>query len=284
MDVSIMIEGQDGLTWDRWKKIVKAVEDLGFAGLFRSDHFTNANPPDKESLELWVSLTYLADHTERIRFGQLVSPVSFRHPIFLARQANALNDLSGGRMILGMGAGWQEREHTMFGFELGDVPTRMNRLSEALEVASRLLAGGEPVDFEGRFYNLKSAALLPAPVERPLLNIGGNGPQRTLPLVARYAQVWNGNYLTPEDFKARSSRLDELLKENGRGPEEVKRTMMIGYYPQIDDVRPNLLSGSPEKAAGQLQKFKEAGLQEVMVQWFDHDDIEGLKSFAAAVL
>ena len=89
MDVSIMIEGQDGLTWDRWKKIVKAVEDLGFAGLFRSDHFTNANPPDKESLELWVSLTYLADHTERIRFGQLVSPVSFRHPIFLARQANA---------------------------------------------------------------------------------------------------------------------------------------------------------------------------------------------------
>src|SRR5579863_4193023 len=113
--LSIMIEGQDGLTWPRWKQLVTEVDQLGFAGLFRSDHFTNARPPDKDSLEMIVSLTYLADHTQHIHFGPLVAPLSFRHPTLLARQAAALDDLSNGRMILGIGAGWQEREHTLFG-------------------------------------------------------------------------------------------------------------------------------------------------------------------------
>jgi alkanesulfonate monooxygenase SsuD/methylene tetrahydromethanopterin reductase-like flavin-dependent oxidoreductase (luciferase family) len=108
--LSIMIEGQNGLTWPRWKDVVREVEDLGFAGLFRSDHVKHAQPPDDESLELIVSLTYLADHTSRLHFGSLVAPVSFRDPVLLTRQAIALDDLSRGRLILGVGAGWQERE------------------------------------------------------------------------------------------------------------------------------------------------------------------------------
>src|SRR5260221_14759439 len=103
--ISIMIEGQNGLTWPRWKRIVKEVEELGFAGLFRSDHFTNANPPDKDSLETIVSLTYLADHSQRLHFGPLVAPVSFRDPRMLARHAAPLDDLSGGRLILGRRGG-----------------------------------------------------------------------------------------------------------------------------------------------------------------------------------
>ena len=101
MDVAIMIEGQNGLNWPRWKKIVKLVEELGFAGLYRSDHFTNSNPPDIDSLELWVSLTWLAANTERIEFGPLVTPFSFRHPAHTARMAGAVDDLSGGRLTLG---------------------------------------------------------------------------------------------------------------------------------------------------------------------------------------
>src|SRR5438105_1854662 len=124
--VSIMIEGQMGLTWPRWKRLVAEVEALGFAGMFRSDHFTSARPPDEDSLEMIVSLTYLADHTQRIHFGPLVAPFSFRNPMLLVRQAAALDDLSNGRMILGVGAGWQEREHDLFGFELGDIATRMD--------------------------------------------------------------------------------------------------------------------------------------------------------------
>lgn len=228
----IMIEGQDGLTWPLWKELVAAVDELGFAGLFRSDHFTNANPPDKDLLELVVAETYLACNTRRIHFGPLVAPLSFRNPALLARQAAALDDLSGGRMILGVGAGWQEREHHLFGFELGDVPTRMDRLEEGLEVITRLLRSDEPVTYEGRFYQLRGAMLLPRPqrLGGPPILIGGNGPRRTLPLAARYADIWNATFLAPDAFRERSAALDELLRAAGRQPGDVRRTMMSSLF------------------------------------------------------
>src|SRR5260221_5508918 len=120
--LSIMIEGQMGLTWPHWKRIVSEVEDLGFAGLFRSDHFTNAQPPDRDSLEMVVSLTYLADHTQRIHFGPLVAPISFRDPPMLARQAAALDDLSGGRIIPGLRDSLDVRPHQPLGSYLRDLP------------------------------------------------------------------------------------------------------------------------------------------------------------------
>src|SRR5438105_5577130 len=208
--VSLMIEGQNGLTWHHWKNLVAEVEDLGFAGMFRSDHFTNANPPDVDSLETIVSLTYLADHTRRIHFGPLVAPFSFRNPMLLARQAAALDDLSNGRMILGVGAGWQEREHRLFGFELGDVATRMARFEEGLEVVTRLLKSDEPVTYEGRFFRLRGATLLPRPQRPggPRILIGGNGIKRTLPLVVRYADIWNAVSLSPAAFREHSAALD----------------------------------------------------------------------------
>src|SRR6266516_3474893 len=224
-----MIEGQNGLTWPYWKRLVSEVEELGFAGLFRSDHFTNARPPDKDSLEMIVSLTYLADHTQRIHFGPLVAPLSVRNPMLLARQAAALDDLSNGRMFLGLGAGWQQREHHLFGFNLGDVPTRISRFEEGLEVVTRLLKSDEPVTYEGRFYQLRGAMLLPRPQRSggPRILIGGNGPKRTLPLVVRYADMWNANFLSPGAFRERSATLDQLLRASGRNPSDVKRTVML---------------------------------------------------------
>src|SRR5579859_7737295 len=230
--VSLMIEGQYGVTWPRWKNLVAEAENLGFAGLFRSDHFTNANPPDLDSLEMIVSLTYLADRTRRIHFGPLVAPFSFRNPMLLARQAAALDDLSNGRMFLGLGAGWQEREHRLFGFELGDISTRVARFEEGLEVVTRLLKSDEPVAYEGRFYQLRGATLLPRPQRPggPRILIGGNGPKRTLPLVARYADIWNAVFLPPDEFRQRSAILNGLLAEAGRKPGDVKRTMMRGLF------------------------------------------------------
>src|SRR5512136_3198336 len=152
MDIAIMIEGQNGLNWPRWQRIARAVESLGFAGLFRSDHFTNGSPPDLDSLELWTSLTWLAGHTARIAFGPLVSPVSFRDPRMTARIARDVDDLSGGRLTLGLGAGWQEREHTNFGYDLLDLPGRFARFQEALKVVTRLLRSAEPVSFAGQYY------------------------------------------------------------------------------------------------------------------------------------
>ncbi len=230
MEIAIMIEGQNGLTWPRWQKIAAAVEDLGFAGLFRSDHFTNANPPDLDSLELWTSLTWLASHTRRIEFGPLVSPLSFRHPVFTARMAAAVDDLSEGRLVLGLGAGWQEREHQLFGFDLLPLKQRFERFEEGLEVISRLLRSTDPVNFSGSYYQLDNARLLPpAPRPgRPPVLIGGNGEGRTLPLVAKYADEWNAVFLPPAEFSRRNATLDGLLASQGRTPGSVRRSMMTG--------------------------------------------------------
>ena len=192
VELSISVEGLFGLTWPDWKRLVHTVEDGGFTGLYLSDHFLMMAPPDQPSLELIVALTYLADHTDRVRFGPMVSPLSVRDPVMLARQAAALDDLSGGRMVLGVGTGWMEREHQMFGYELGDMPTRFARLEEGLEVMSRLLRSEAPVSFDGRYFRLREA-VLPGPGRPggPPIMIGGSGPRRTLPLVARFADVWN---------------------------------------------------------------------------------------------
>ena len=128
VQISITIEGQEGLTWPQWKRFVTEVENLGYAGLFRSAHF----PVNKAALELVVSLAYLADHTQRLHFGSLVAPLSIRDPGMLACQAAALDDLSGGRLVLGLGAGWVEQEHQMWGYQLGDVYTRSARFKERL--------------------------------------------------------------------------------------------------------------------------------------------------------
>src|SRR5262245_53790903 len=123
--LSVQIEIAGGLNWARWKRLVREVDRLGYCGLYCCDHFYPGGPGYSDSLEITVAFTYLADHSQRLEFGSLVSPVSFRHPVWLARQAMALDDLSGGRMVLGVGAGWMERENAGFGFELGDKATRM---------------------------------------------------------------------------------------------------------------------------------------------------------------
>ncbi|HMA36831.1 MAG TPA: TIGR03560 family F420-dependent LLM class oxidoreductase [Chloroflexia bacterium] len=314
--ISIMIEGQMGLTWPRWQQLVAEVDALGFAGLFRSDHYTNARPPDSDSLEAIVALTYLAAHSRQIHFGPLVAPLSVREPTMLARQAAAIDDLSGGRLILGLGAGWQEREHTLFGHDLGDIPTRMARFEEGLAVISRLLGSATPVTYEGQFYQLRGATLLPRPARPggPPILIGGNGPRRTLPLVARYAQIWNAVGLAPDAFRARSSLLDGELVKAGRAPDAVRRTLMTtlifgadpaalartlaglvplapataGQAPAAQQAfwreERQAVVGTPDAVVEQIAAYAAAGVEELMLQWFDLDDIAGLQALAATVL
>jgi F420-dependent oxidoreductase-like protein len=310
-----MIEGQQGLTWERWKGIAATVDAAGFAGLFRSDHFTDAQPPNQESLELVVSLGYLADRTERIHFGPCVAPVTFREPVMFTRQASALDDLSGGRMILGLGAGWQQREHHMFGYPLGDVTERMDRFAEGLEVAHRLLRSDGPATFEGRYFQIREAELLPRPKRAggPRIMVGGNGPQRTLPLTARFADIWNGVFLSPDAFRERNQRLDALLAETGRAPGDVRRTMMTALHFGRDAAEldrrlswrdeeegfvglsveqtvaklregDRQIVGTPDEVLEQMRAYAEAGVEELFLQWFDLDDLDGLRGFAESVL
>ncbi len=306
VEIAIMIEGQNGLNWSRWQNIAQSVEELGFAGLYRSDHYTNPDPPDLDSLELWVSLTWLASHTKRIEFGPLVAPVSFRDPTMLARMASAVDDLSGGRLTLGMGAGWQIREHNNYGWDLLDVPARMSRLEEGLEVVTRLLNSDQPVDYEGEFYRLKEAILLPRPQRAggPPVLIGGNGPRRTLPLAARYADEWNGVFISPAKYAERNKQLDRLLVKEGRQPKDVRRSIMVGTLfgrdkAEVESRIPSwakgkyslselremgVLAGTASEISEQISEFEEAGAQRLMLQWLDIDDLDGLRALAEGML
>ncbi len=302
LEIAIMLEGQNGLTWSRWQRIVKLVEELGFVGLFRSDHFTNSNPPDFESLELWTSLTWLADNTKRIEFGPLVTPFSFRHPAFTARMASAVDDLSNGRLTLGLGAGWQDREHALFGFDLLDMKPRFDRFEEGMEVVTRLLQSDEPVTFDGKYYQLRGATLLPHPQRKggPRILVGGSG-KRTLGYVVKYAAEWNCVTLTPEVFAQKNKFLSEMLIAAGRKPESVRRSMMTGCVFGKDDSSlkekvsarkrtledlqsRGLIAGNASQAKDQLHKLEEVGLQRIMLQWLDLDDLEGLEALAKAIL
>jgi F420-dependent oxidoreductase-like protein len=300
-EVAIMIEGQEGLDWARWRRLARTVEDSGYAGLFRSDHFTNPTGPVLDALELWSSLTWLAENTSRIEFGPLVSPVSFRHPVITAWTASTVDNLAGGRLRLGLGAGWQEREHEAHGFDLLETGLRFARFEEGLEVVTRLLQSDEPVSFDGEFYRLRDALLKPRsprPSGPPVV-IGGNGPRRTLPLAARYADEWNAVFATPERFTELSARLDELLREVGRMPDQVRRTLMTRVVfgrtdadverklagKSADDLRDRgILVGTAPEVIEQLGRLDEAGVQRVMLQWLETDDIDGLEAMADSAL
>ncbi|PLS77348.1 MAG: LLM class F420-dependent oxidoreductase [Chloroflexi bacterium] len=301
IEVAIMIEGQNGLTWERWQRIATAVEEGGFVGLYRSDHFTNPEPPDIDSLECWISLAWLASHTKRIEFGPLVSPVSFRDPVMLARQALAVDDLSGGRLTFGVGAGWQVREHANFGYELLDKQRRLARFEESVEVMSRLLRSDEPVSFEGQFYRLHEAILLPRPNRAggPPLLIGGNGPQRTLPLAARYATEWNGVMAPPATIAERNRQLDELLRQQGRQPADLRRSFMTNVVFGRNDAEVThklqgrdaselqsrgFMVGTADAVVAQIGAYADAGVQRIMLQWLDLDDLDGLAALAQGVL
>jgi alkanesulfonate monooxygenase SsuD/methylene tetrahydromethanopterin reductase-like flavin-dependent oxidoreductase (luciferase family) len=220
--------------------------------------------------------------------------------------AAGVDDLSGGRLTLGLGAGWQEREHANYGWDLLDIPDRFHRFEEGLDIVMKLLNNDAPSDSEGTYYQLKEGILLPRPQRAggPPILIGGNGPLRTLPLAAQYASEWNGIYLTVERFSKRNKRLTELILAAGRKPEDVRRSMMIGCVFGYDqaDVEENvakrsggartvqeyrdlgLLIGTGEEIAEQLQVLEEAGLQRAMIQWLDLDDIAGLGALAGYLL
>jgi F420-dependent oxidoreductase-like protein len=306
MQVAIMIEGQNGLRWDNWQRIAQAVEEFGFYGLFRSDHYTNANPPDKDSLELWTSLTWVASHTNRITFGPLVSPVSFKHPTMTARMAAAVDNLSDGRLVLGLGAGWQVREHQNYGWDLLNVPQRFQRFEEALHIITKLLTEARSINFDGTYYHLNDAILLPKPLQKnnlPIL-IGGNGSKCTLPLVAEYADEWNCYYIDIPTFKKLNHRLNHLIVQKGRAVEAVRRSLMIGCIFSENETeladkvakrtsgkitpqglyKEDFPVGNANQIVNQLGRWAEAGIQCVMLQWLDLDDLDGLEKLANDVL
>jgi F420-dependent oxidoreductase-like protein len=309
MKVGIMIEGQEGLTWERWFRLAQAAEELGYESLCRSDHLTGLGGESKRpSLETWTSLTALATRTKRIRFGPMVSPLTFYHPALLAKMAAAVDALSGGRLDLGLGAGWNEPEHRMFGVPFLTLKERLDRLEAGARVI-RSLEKGEPVTLRQAHFPLEKAESFPLPANgRYRIVIGGRGEKRTLKIVAEFADEWNATRVDIPGFVRKRQVLAEHCRAFGRDPKAIARSLMvpcaIGRDPaevakRIAAMRltfPALpadeagwhalsfLAGPPERVVADLEAWKQAGLERVMLQSLDQEDIAGLELFAREVL
>ncbi|HUG14296.1 MAG TPA: TIGR03560 family F420-dependent LLM class oxidoreductase [Thermomicrobiales bacterium] len=313
--LGIMIEGQEGLTWERWNRLIDAGERLGFDSIWRSDHlFSVMGVSERDTLALWPSLTAVATRSSTLEFGQLVSPVTYRHPVHLAFDAVSLHELSGGRFWLGVGAGWNVAEHAAFGFRLPPLKERMDRFEESLRVITGLWSG-EPVTFQGEHFQLDGAQHRPAPGngERVPIMIGGGGEKRTLRVVAEYADEWNVTTISRENYDAKVDVLKRHCEAVGRDFGAIRRSLMTGHIigrtrqeierraERIQQVIPTVRDMSPGDAADQFRdrgwlvgtpveiveeiKAREAqGLQRFMLQTHDQDDIEALELWAAEVM
>jgi len=224
MQIGLMVEGQNGLTWERWIHILKLAERLNFPTVMRSDHYFIGRQQD--SLEAYLSFAVAARETSKIRFGPLVSPVTFRSPVDVGRMAAQLDQLSGGRFVMGLGAGWNEAEHQAYGIPFPPVKERFDRLDEAIQVMQALWGPG-PASFEGKHYRLDGADCIPKPASgRPPILIGGSGEKRTLKLVAKYASEWNAVNASPEVYAHKVQVLEKHCEALGRDPKTIRRSMM----------------------------------------------------------
>ncbi len=295
--VGIMIEGQEGLSWERWRRICHDTDTLGFDSLRRSDHLTSLmQAPDRDCIECWVSLALAAEWTKRIQFGPMVSPMTFRHPAILARMAASVDVLSGGRVILGVGAGWNENEHREFGIPFLTERERFD-----------LLETGIPVLREA--WNKSN----PKPVHNPMpLLMGGKGQKRTLPLVAREASEWNLSRLDAGLYQQGRAVLEAKCREIGRDPRSIRHSVMTSYIigrdkselrnraaqvskvvralegktpdEVIEDRRAAWFIGTPEEIVVKMRYLAGLGVDLFMLQHFLLDDSEALKLLAEKVL
>ena len=218
MRVCLMIEGQEDVTWEQWAGLARACEEHGLEGLFRSDHYTSVfDIEDRGSLDAWTTLAALATVTERIRLGTLVSPATFRHPSLLAKAVVTADHVSGGRVELGIGAGWHRREHAAYGFPFPETGERMDLLAEQIEIVHRQWSEDE-VSFEGRHYRLDAVRALPGPVQdpHPPLIVGGHAGPRSVALAARWADEYNVFSSTPAECAEMRARVAGAWEREGR--------------------------------------------------------------------
>jgi F420-dependent oxidoreductase-like protein len=297
--LTVMIEAQEGLTWERWQALARIAEDAGFVGLFRSDHLTGLFGNARQgSLDAWAAMTWLASHTRRIRFGPMVCPLTFYHPALLAKRAAAVAELSGGRFDLGIGAGWHEGEHAMFGIPFPPLKERMDRFECGARVI-RALWRGQPVTLDQPYYPLRDAVSFPTPPGDgvPLI-VGGRGEKRTLRVVAEHADEWNVTRVTPEEYAAKCRVLEEHCRTVGRDPKRIRRSLMVPIitgrtpaevrarhdkaltiFPRLpadpaEWLKAAFLYGSLAEVREGLARWQAAGIDRFMLQVLDMTDLE----------
>jgi F420-dependent oxidoreductase-like protein len=299
MDLCLMIEGQEGVSWPQWLDLARACEEHGIPTLFRSDHYLNLDGrhPERGALDAWGTLNALAAVTSTLRLGTMVSPATFRHPSLLAKLVTTADHVSGGRIDLGLGAGWHEREHAAYGFPFAPTRDRMDVLEEQLQIVLGNW-GERPFSFAGAHYTLSDLDAQPKPVQRPHppVIMGGAAGPRSAALAARYADEYNTVFPTLDEIRERKSRIDRACDQADREP--IPFSIMTGVLAGVDasDLRERAarvtarrgetaeqflgappdgwIVGTVEQAAEQLEAVKDAGVSRVMCQHLAHDDLE----------
>ena len=296
--LGIMIEGQEGLSWERWRRICEDTDRLGFASLRRSDHLISLMGDDgRECIDLWASLTMASQWTKRIEFGPMVCPMTFYEPAVLARHAASVDVLSAGRLILGVGAGWNEREHQLFHVRFLDTKGRMDRFERGVAIIRETWALSHPKAPRGG--------------KIPIL-MGGVGEKRALPIVAREADEWNHSRLDSGEYRHKREVLDRCCREIGRDPASLRHSVMTTYIlgrdrdelreraVKMQQVLPRLKGldadevlakvgesafvGTPDEVAGQIREYARHGVDLFMLQHFLLDDSDELELLAKEVM
>jgi alkanesulfonate monooxygenase SsuD/methylene tetrahydromethanopterin reductase-like flavin-dependent oxidoreductase (luciferase family) len=276
MRLALMIEGQEGVSWEDWLALARACEEHGVEALFRSDHYLSQTDPARAALDAWTVLAALAARTERVELGTLVSPVTFRPPAVLANASLTAFEISGGRVSLGMGTGWMEAEHEAFGFPFPEMKTRLQWLEEQIQAVRRFW-GDRP---------------------HPRLIVGGSGRSGTIGPAAKWADEYNTVMATPEECAERRERLAQACEREGRAPiplslmtacaigrtpaeakERIHRRLeRAGQQADPDEYRQQrrdvAILGTLDEAAERLRAYERAGVERVMLQHLDHRDVE----------
>jgi F420-dependent oxidoreductase-like protein len=301
MRVCLMIEGQEGVTWEDWVRLAGLAERHGLEGLFRSDHYTAIIRPEADALDAWTTLAGLAAVTERIRLGTLVSPATFRHPSVLARMTVTVDHISQGRMDVGMGAGWYEREHVAHGFPFLDAKQRFELFAEQVEIVVRSWTE-DSFDHSGPSYELVAQTALPRPFQKPHppLLLGGTVKRRFAALAARFADEVNTLGAPTDELRQRKERLDGACTEAARDPETLGFSVMTACFvgsdrtevldrvsaflavrggdvdaeQMLEQRRSSWLAGTVEEVAERIQELEAIGVTRVFLQHLNHADDE----------
>jgi F420-dependent oxidoreductase-like protein len=290
-----MIEGQEGVTWDDWVALAETCEANGVEAMFRSDHYISGSDESRPVLDAWATIAGLAARTTTLQLGTLVSPATFRHPAVLARNAATADEISDGRVTLGIGAGWMEREHDAYGFDFATARERVARFGEQLEIVHGLLRE-DRVDFRGPHYTLHDAPGLNRP-NLPIL-VGGSAKPGTVGPAVRFADEYNTFFATVDEIRERKRALDDACKAAGRDPATLQYSLMapcvvgedeaavresarrIGerFDRETDQVLERYGERGPVGTVAhvieQLREIEEIGYERVMLQHLVHTDLE----------
>jgi F420-dependent oxidoreductase-like protein len=303
MDLRIFTEPQQGASYDTLLAVAQATEDCGFSAFFRSDHYLRMGDADglPGPTDAWITLAGLARETSRVRLGTLMTAGTFRLPGVLAIQVAQVDQMSGGRVELGLGTGWYETEHAAYGIPFPK--EKFDRLEEQLAVVTGLWGTpvGETFSYDGAYYQLTDSPALPKPAqERVPVLVGGHGTRRTPRLAARYADEFNIPFASVADSERQFGRVREAAEQAGRGPEDLvysnalvacvgrdeaefaRRAAAIGREPA--ELRENGLGGTPGEVVEKLGRYAAVGASRAYLQVLDLADLDHLELIASAVV